>query len=84
MKCQKNILKYGERSTIASKKDFTVNMYTIKTKKKSNQGNFITNFYNDKIPKEGSQCIFVSVRLINSVFRTGKDYYPQVFFEEYK
>ena len=54
-------------------------MYTIKTKIKSNHGNLTTNFYNDKIPKEGSQCIFLSARLINSVFRTGKDYYPQVF-----
>ena len=72
-------MKGGKRSTIPSKKDFTVNLYTIKTKIKSNQGNLITNFYNDEIPKEGSQCIFLSARLINSVFRTGKDYYPQVF-----
>ena len=26
----------------------------------------------DKIPKEGSQCIYLSVILIDSVFRTGK------------
>ena len=61
-----------------------MNMYAIKTKIKSNQGNLITNFYNDKIPKEGSQRIFLSVRLINSVVRTGKDHYPRVFLEEYK
>ena len=37
-----------------------------------------------KKPKEGSQCIYLSVILIDSVYRTGKNYYPQVFFEECK
>ena len=40
--------------------------------------------YNNKIPKEGFQVICLSVILIDSVFRTGKDYYPQVFLEECK
>ena len=35
----------------------------------------------NEIPKEGSKCIYLSVILINSVFRTGKSYYPQVFLE---
>ena len=39
---------------------------------------------NDKIPKEGFQCICLSLILIDSVFRTGKNYYPQVFIEECK
>ena len=43
-----------------------------------------TNFHNDKIPKEGSQFISLSVILIDSVFRTDKTYYPQVFLEECK
>ena len=43
-----------------------------------------TNFYNNKIPKEGSQFIFSSVILIDSVFETGKNYYPQVFLKECK
>ena len=43
-----------------------------------------TNFHNNKIPKECSQCICLSVVFIDSVFRTGKNYYPQVFVEEYK
>ena len=34
--------------------------------------------------KEGSQRIFLSVILIDSVFRTGKNYYPQKFSEECK
>ena len=38
--------------------------------------------YNDtKIPKEGNQLICLSVILIDSVFRTGKNHYPQVFLE---
>ena len=44
---------------------------------------FITNFHGDKVPKEGSQCICLSVILIDSTFRTGKNYYLQVFLEEY-
>ena len=35
-----------------------------------------TNFHNNKIPNEGSQFIYLSVILIDSVFRTGKNYYP--------
>ena len=42
------------------------------------------NFYNNKITKEESQCISLSVILIYSVFRTSDKYYPQVFLEEYK
>ena len=41
-----------------------------------------TNFCNHKIPKEGSQFICLSVILINSVFRAGKNCYPQVPLEK--
>ena len=37
-----------------------------------------------KVPKEGSQYICLPVILIDSVFRTGKSYYPQVFLEGWK
>ena len=36
------------------------------------------------MPKEGSQYICLLVILIDSVFRTGKNYYPQVYLEECK
>ena len=36
------------------------------------------------MPKESSQCICLSVTLIDSVFRTGNNYYPPVFLEECK
>ena len=34
--------------------------------------------HNNKIPKEGSQCIFLTVILIDSVYIKDKHYYPQV------
>ena len=34
------------------------------------------------MPKEDSKCICLSVIFINSVFRTDKNYYPQVFLEK--
>ena len=37
-----------------------------------------------KIPKEGPRCICLLVILIDSVYRTDKIYYPQVFLEECK
>ena len=51
---------------------------------KSYNGKINTNFHNNKIRKEGSQLICLSVILIDSLFRTGESYYPQVFLEEYK
>ena len=56
----------------------------LKAKIKSYNGKINTNFHNNKIPKEGSNFICLSVILIDSVFRTGKNYYPQVFLEECK
>ena len=43
---------------------------------KSDNGTINIKFDNDKIPREGSQFIFLSVILIYSVFKTGKNYYP--------
>ena len=56
----------------------------LKAKIKSYNGKINTNFLDNKIPKESSQFICLSVILIGSVFRTNKNYYPQVFLEEYK
>ena len=36
------------------------------------------------MPKEGCQYNFLLVILIDSVFKTGKNYYAQVFLEECK
>ena len=47
----------------------------LRTKVKSYDGKIITNFNGDKIPKERSQCICLSVILIDSALITGKSYY---------
>ena len=54
----------------------------LKAKLKSCNGK-IPNFRDNKIPREGSQFICLSLILIDSVFRTGKNY-PWVFLEECK
>ena len=36
------------------------------------------------MPKEGSQCICLSVILVYSIFKMGKNNYPQLFLEECK
>ena len=56
----------------------------LKAKTNSYNRKINTNFDNNKIPKEGSQFICLSVTLIDSVFRTGKNCYPKVFLEKYK
>ena len=56
----------------------------LRAKIKAYNGKINTNFHNNKIPSAGSQFICLSVILIDSVFKTGKTYYPQVFSEECK
>ena len=60
-----------EKVTNSIKKEFNsepvYNKKYLKTRIKSYKGKINTNFLNNKIPKEGSQCIFLSVILI--VFR---------------
>ena len=53
----------------------------LKTKTKPYEGRINTNFHSDKIPKVGSQCICLSVILIDSVYRTYESYYSQLFLE---
>ena len=46
----------------------------LKTKIKSYEEKMSTNFSNDKVPKEGSSSICLSVVLIDSVCRSCKSY----------
>ena len=55
----------------------------LKTEIKSYNRKISTIFRNNKIPKELPECIFLSVTLIDSTYRKDKDYYPQVFLEEF-
>ena len=54
----------------------------LKNEIKSYKGKPNAMFHSDKVPKEGSQCICLSVILIDSVFRNVKKYYPYMFLEE--
>ena len=56
----------------------------LKAKIKPYNGKNNRNFCNNKILKEDSKFICLSFFLIDSVFRTGKNYYPPVFLEECK
>ena len=47
----------------------------LKTKMKFYNGKINTNFVNNEIAKEGSHCIYLSVILLDSVYRKDKDYY---------
>ena len=85
MKDDKLLEKYNEiweKVKISPKKEFdsepVYNEKHLKAKIKSYNGKINTNFHNNKIPKEGSQCICLSVTLIDSVWRTGSNYYPQI------
>ena len=55
-----------------------------KAKIKFYNGKINTNFHNNKIPKEDSQCICLLVIFIDSVFRTCTNYYPQALLENCK
>ena len=77
---EKNVMKFGKKLKIASKKNLKLNLFTmkkyLKAKRKPYNGKINTNFHNNEIPKEGSQFISLSVILINFIFRSGKNYYP--------
>ena len=91
IKDEKLLEKYNEICKNVSKiinKEFdcksVYNEKYIKTKIKYYNGKINTNFHNNKIPKEGSQCICPSVILIDSVYKKDKNYYSQVFLQECK
>ena len=55
----------------------------LKTKIKSYIGEIRTNF-NGKVTKKGFKCICLSAIVIDSVFKSGKNYYSQKFLAECK
>ena len=56
----------------------------IKTKIKMYAGSIITNFHNEKMPKEKAPCKWLSIIMIDSVIKANKKYYPQTVLEECK
>ena len=79
MDCQKNIKKSEIKTAVVLKKKLTVG----KTKTKSCEDKISSNIQDEGIPKEGSLCIFLSVILIDSVFKIGKKH-SEVFLGECK
>ena len=56
----------------------------IKKKIKIYAKNTITNFHNEKIPKEKVPCKCLSTIMIDSIIKANKKHYPQTLLEEYK
>ena len=56
----------------------------IKTKIKIYAGSKITNFHNNKMPKDKAPCKCLSIITIDSVIRVNKKYFPQTLLEECK
>ena len=67
------MIKLKKKLKLVLKKEFAkepvYNEKCLKAKIKSYNWKIKTNFYNNKIPKEGSQFICLSIILIDSVFR---------------
>ena len=76
-KASNSIKKRFDSETLYNKK-------YLKTKIKSHEEKVTTIFYNDKIQIEVSQFICLLVILIDSVQRTGKNHYRQVFLAKCK
>ena len=55
----------------------------MKTKIKSH-GDEVTNFYDKKIPKVGSNYTCVAVISLDSALKKDENHYPQVFLKECK
>ena len=60
-------------------RELVYNEKYIRTRIKFSEGKLNTNFHDNKMPKEESQCISLSVIFVDSVFRLGKNYHRQVF-----
>ena len=77
---------FGRKVSKIIQKEFDSNpvcneKYIKKTKIKSYNGKINTTFHNNKIPKEGSEYICLSVILLDSVYKKDKN---KVFLEECK
>ena len=80
--------KIWEKASSIIKQEFSsnhaYNKKYIKTEIKSSGKKINKNFHNNEVPKEGCECICLSIIWLNSVYRRDKNYYPQGFLEEYK
>ena len=49
----------------------------IKIKTKTYSDSIITNFYNKEMPKGKVPCKFLSIKILDSIIKGNKKYYPQ-------
>ena len=81
-------MKFGKEVSKSIKKEIdskpVFDAKYLKTKIESYNGKINTILHSNQVPKKDSQCICLSVILIDSGFRTGINYYLQVFLEECK
>ena len=72
-----NTIKSGKKSAIALKKDLRANQCTMKIVQNLKQSQMkvkrIKTCYDNGTPREASLCIFLSVILINFVFKMDKE-----------
>ena len=52
----------------------------LQTKTKFYNDKVNTIFHTEKVPKEDSHCIYVSIILIESAFKASENYYLKIFF----
>ena len=55
----------------------------MKPKIKVSNKKINTDFHGNEMPKESSECIYLSRILVDSVYGKDNKYHPQVFLEEY-
>ena len=55
----------------------------MKPKIKVSNKKINTDFHGNEMPKESSECIYLSRILVDSVHRKDNKYYTQVFLEEF-
>ena len=72
------------RINFESKPVYGDNNKYIKTKIRTYADSMLTNFHNNKIPKEKAPSKCLSIIMLDYVIRANKKYYPQTFLEECK
>ena len=77
---QKNTTKFGKKSATLP---IAYNKKYIKPKIKVSNKKINTDFHGNEMPKESSECIYLSRILVDSVHRKDNKYYTQVFLEEF-
>ena len=77
--CLKSVVEYEEQLVVYGDTD----SYT-KTKVKMYDNRVNMNFQSKKVPKGDASYKCLSLIMLDSIFKVGKKYYPQVFLEECK